>query len=74
MSYTATATETDHWIDFQGRTLPATLVTCTCASPNCGGATIYAPTATVKALPGKGRKGALHGLVSNRKVLGLPVA
>lgn len=73
-AYTATATTTDRTMTFRGRELPAAEVTCTCTSPNCGGTTVLAPQMTVDGLPAKGRKGALHGLVCNRKVLGFPVA
>lgn len=73
-TYTATAATTERVMVFRGREVAAALVTCTCTSPNCGGTTVLAPAATVEALPAKGRKGALHGLVVNRKVLGFPVA
>jgi hypothetical protein len=74
MAYTATATTTDQTMTFRGREVPAALVSCTCASPNCGGTTVLVPQATVDGLPTRGRKGGLHGLVCNRKVLGFPVA
>jgi hypothetical protein len=73
-TYIATATSTERTFAFRGREVPAVLVTCTCASPNCGGTTILAPRATVDGFPAKGRKAALHGLVCNRKVLGFPTA
>lgn len=73
-AYTATTETTTRTMVFRGREVAAALVSCTCTSPNCGGTTVLAPQATVDSLPAKGRKGALHGLVCNRKALGFPVA
>jgi hypothetical protein len=77
-AYTATFDRTPSYrgvtVAYRGQDLPAALVTCDCASPNCGGTTVLVPVTTIDSLPSKGRKAALHGLVCNRKVLGFPVA